>query len=96
MKAAALTHQYLTVKSAKKSENFFRENRDPNSQKHVIDHRPLVPNEQTPVPSTEPLARRTTLREETNAPSVAVITRSISDNTIDPYVVYESQQRGKR
>ncbi len=89
MKAAALGHQYLTVKSLNKNDNYFR---GPQSRS--------IPRSETQTqliaPSTEPLSRRATTIDESTEPTVTVYTRSRSE-TNDPQVVYESEpiKRGK-
>lgn len=88
MKAASLGHQYLTVKSNKRRESFFG-GRARDSQKHHLQNSQNDENRLV-TPASEPLSRRTTVADETETPSVAVITRSLSDSTA-PYVVYESQ-----
>lgn len=88
MKAASLSHQYLAVKSSKR-DSLFGTSRSRDSQRNQIrsfdnDQNRLV------TPATEPLSRRTTVVDESTTPSVAVITRSLSDSNT-PYVVYESK-----
>lgn len=97
MKAAALGHQYLTVKSQNKQDNYYISGRS-----RLERRRPLIEPQTNPfyeeenvsqAPSTEPLSRRSAaIIEETNAnvPSVAIIGRSISEPH-DACVVYQSE-----
>jgi hypothetical protein len=83
MKAASLGHQYLTVKSLNKNDNYFGGPRSRSLPKHETQDRLITP-------ATDPLSRRSTFIQEPTESSVSVITRSISD-TNDPYVVYHSE-----
>ncbi len=88
MKAAALGHQYLTVKATKNNESYFGSGQKQNLQRNQIRN---IQSDQNNLitPATDPLTRRSTLPDESKIPSVSVITRSVSDSN-SPYVAYES------
>jgi hypothetical protein len=88
MNAAALGHQYLSVKTNINNESYFGSGQKRTLQRNQIrniqsDRNKLI------TPATDPLTRRSTLADESKVPSVAVITRSLSDSN-SPYVVYDS------
>lgn len=91
MKSAALGHQYFAFKSSKAYDPLFggsRQRNSPRSQplgSNVNDNRPWTA-------ATEPVPRRTTVSDDSTIPSVAVITRSISD-TANPIVFYRSESK---
>jgi hypothetical protein len=82
MKAASLGHQYLTVKSLNKDDNYFRGPRSRSLPKSEIQNHPLNS-------AIDPLSHRSNIIDETSEPSVTAFTRSISDTT-DPHVIYKS------
>jgi len=95
MKSASLSHQYLTVISNKTNDIFFGGGsgaRSRGSQKNQLqnlqtDHNHLINS------ATDPLSRRS-ISLGKSTPSVAVITRSLSDST-NPCVVYKSETTNK-
>jgi hypothetical protein len=89
MKAAALGHHYLTVKSISGSDSLFRGSRYRSLQKHQLQNAPPDRN-QLITPASEPLSRRATIVDETSIPSVSVITRSLSDSGA-PHAVYQNE-----
>jgi hypothetical protein len=84
MKSAALGHQYLSVKTNINNESYFGR-----GQKRVLQRNIESDRNKLITPATDPLTRRSTLADESKVPSVAVITRSLSDSN-SPYVVYDS------
>ncbi len=93
MKAAFLGHQYLTVKSVNKSDSYFVGGRSHGSQRNHIHNIQSEPNRLL-IPATDPLSRRSTFPDEPTTPSVAVITRSLSDSS-SPYAIYQSEPTNK-
>ncbi|CAF1170018.1 unnamed protein product, partial [Adineta ricciae] len=90
MRAAALGHQYLTVKSLKQHEGFFGNPRRRESQNNSLETRQLH------AAATEPLSRRvTTTIDEQQRPVAATFERSISDSTL-PSVTYKPQKGYKQ
>jgi hypothetical protein len=83
MKAAALGHQYLTVKSLNTNDNYFGALRSRSLPKHGTQERLITP-------ASDPLSGRSSFVHEPAEPSVSIITRSISDPN-DPHVVYKSE-----
>ena len=97
MKAAALGHQYLTVKSQNKQDSYYLSGRSRFERRRLLGEPQVNPfyeeENAQPTPSTEPLARRSpAIIEESNGnvPAVAIIGRSVSEPH-DPYVVYQSE-----
>lgn len=97
MKAAALGHQYLTVKSQNKQDSYYLSGRSRFERRRPLIEPQVNPfyeeENAQPTPSTEPLARRSpAIIEESNgnAPTVAIIGRSVSEPH-DAYVVYQSE-----
>ena len=91
MKAAGLSHQYLTVKSFNENDSYFGNRRlralrkkhgSEDGQKQNEDQ--LIPSG----PASDPLSRRAATIEDSPVPSVTIYQRSASDST-NPTVVYE-------
>lgn len=97
MKAAALGHQYLTVKSQNKQDSYYLSGRSRFERRRLLIEPQVNPfyeeDNAQPTTSTEPLARRSpAIIEESNGntPAVAIIGRSVSEPH-DPFVIYQSE-----